>query len=68
MRNNQLKGKWVKPKLIVLVRGKQSEGVLLICKTPHNSLGPADDRTNCTRVYEERGYLNVEGCETVATS
>lgn len=44
------KAKWEKPQLIVLVRGKPEEAVLVICKTAMAVAGPwsvAGEGTSC---------------------
>ena len=45
MKNN--KPKWVKPKLIVLVRGKHGEAVLMACKTADDPVGPSFTFDSC---------------------
>jgi len=36
MRKDKKKPKWGKPKLIVLVRGKSEEGLMMVCKNAAN--------------------------------
>ncbi len=49
----QKKKKWVKPQLIVLVRGKSEERVLQICKLTGFFSGPDIAYTTCGRLFEE---------------
>ncbi|HTZ11212.1 MAG TPA: hypothetical protein VMD04_02380 [Candidatus Margulisiibacteriota bacterium] len=44
------KKKWLTPKLIVYVRGKPGERVLLACKTGTESIGPGYTATACARL------------------
>ncbi len=41
------KKKWVKPRLVVLIRGDRQEMVLVTCKAPHWS-GPGGDAGLCS--------------------
>jgi len=43
------KEKWVKPKLIILTRGKPEEAVLADCKGATYSTNISVDNTNCQR-------------------
>lgn len=42
-----MKKKWDKPELIVLVRGRPEEKVLMLCKLLYAHGGPLDDDTGC---------------------
>jgi hypothetical protein len=45
MKAQPTKKTWQKPELIVLVRSKPEEAVLLACKVPGNKTGP--DKNSC---------------------
>lgn len=44
---NIAKPKWDKPKLIVLMRGKQEEEILAVCKSDGSGLGPSSGYPGC---------------------
>jgi hypothetical protein len=46
--NTWTKPKWIKPKLVVLVKGRPEEAVLTICKYTRQT-GPS--RTNCSSTF-----------------
>lgn len=56
-----MKKKWVKPKLIVLVRGRVEENVLNSCKTAGTGIrGPNNTRPMCA--------VLGHGCSSLAAS
>jgi hypothetical protein len=49
------KKRWVQPELTVLVRSKPEEGVLMVCKTMEEALGPEDMYSGCD-------MFDIEAC------
>lgn len=57
---------WTQPVLVVLVRGRGAERVLLTCKTSEEwpSTGPQNGYSACYRT----GYCYEPGCQDLVTS
>ncbi|MDD5097589.1 MAG: hypothetical protein PHU59_03785 [Candidatus Omnitrophica bacterium] len=45
------KNKWVKPKLVIIIRCKSEEGLLAACKnTPYGPFGPGYHQNMCQQI------------------
>lgn len=58
------KESWIQPELIILLRGKPEEAVLLTCKVDHNTTGPL----NINGTGDACGLFMVGQCEDLKAS